>query len=67
MPLLQLPLQAQLQSLVQHQLQPTMGIRSDLLLMTCHFIVESADGSKMEARPILDSGSSTSFVSEYLA
>ena len=45
----------------------TMGIRSDLLLMTCRVIVESAEGLKMEARAILDSGSSASFVSERLS
>ena len=41
------------------------GIRSDLLLMTCR--VESSDGSRMEARALLDSGSFASFVSERLA
>ena len=43
------------------------GIKSDLLLMTCRVLVESHDGSVMEARAILDSGSSASFVSERLA
>ena len=43
------------------------GIKSDLLLMTCRVLVESSDGSTMEARAILDSGSSASFVSERLA
>ena len=45
----------------------TMGIQSDVLLMTCRVLAESADGSVMEARAILDSGSSASFVSERLA
>ena len=43
------------------------GIRSDLLLMTCRVMVESSDGFRMEARALLDSGSSASFVSERLA
>jgi len=42
------------------------GIKSNLLLMTCRVLVESGDGSLMEARAILDSGSSASFVSERL-
>ena len=42
----------------------TMGIRSDLLLMTCRVLVQSSNGSTMEARAILDSGSTASFVSE---
>ena len=45
----------------------TMGIKSDLLLMTCRIRVEAADGTYTEARAILDSGSSSSFISERLA
>lgn len=43
------------------------GIKSDLLLMTCRVKVEVSNGSVMEARAILDSGSSASFISERLA
>ena len=43
------------------------GIRSDVLLMTSSVLAESPDGSVMEARAMLDSGSSASFVSERLA
>ena len=35
--------------------------------MTCRVLVQSSDGSTMEARAILDSGSAASFVSERLA
>ncbi len=42
----------------------TTGIKPDLLLMTCRVMVESPDGPMMEARAILDSGSSASFISE---
>ena len=44
-----------------------MGIKSDLLLMTCRVVVEAPDGSTVEARAILDSASSASFISERLA
>ena len=44
-----------------------MGNRSDLPLMMCYVIVESAEELRMEARAILDSGSSASFVSERLS
>ena len=44
----------------------TTGIRSDIL-MTCRVVVKSSHGSKMEARALLDSGSSVSFVSQRLA
>ena len=44
-----------------------MGIKSDLLLMTCRIRVEAPDGTYTEARAILDSGSSSSFISERLA
>ncbi len=36
------------------------------LLMTCQVVVSSPDGSRMKARALLDSASSTSFVSEGL-
>ena len=39
------------------------GIKSNMLLMTCCVQVEAPDGSTMEARAILDSGSSASFIS----
>ena len=42
----------------------TTRIKSDLLLMTCRVLVEAPDGSMMEARTILDSGSSDPFNSE---
>ena len=45
----------------------TTGIKSNLLLMTCQVKVEAPDGSSMQARAILDSGSSASFISERLA
>ena len=44
-----------------------MGIKSNLLLMTCRVAVEAPDGSSVEARALLDSASSASFVSERLA
>ena len=37
------------------------------LLMTCHVLVHSPDGSSIAARAVLDSASSASFVSERLA
>ena len=43
------------------------GIKSNLLLMTCRVKVEAQDGSTMEARAILDSSSSASFISKHLA
>ena len=43
------------------------GIKSEILLMTCRVRVEAQDGSTMEARAMLDSGSSASFISEHLA
>lgn len=45
----------------------TMGPQSNLLLMTCCILVEAPDGSTTQARAILDSASSASFVSERLA
>ena len=44
-----------------------MGIRANMLLMTCYVQVESPDGSLVKARALLDSASSASFVSERLA
>ena len=44
-----------------------MGIKSNLLLMTCNILVESPDGSSVKVRALLDSASSASFVSERLA
>lgn len=42
------------------------GVTSNTLLMTCQVIVKSLDGSSIRARALLDSASSTSFVSERL-
>ena len=44
-----------------------MGIKSNVLLMTCRILVEAPDGSSVEARALLDKGSSASFVSTRLA
>ena len=43
------------------------GLSSNTLLMTCRVLVDAPDGSKVEARALLDSASSASFVSERLA
>ena len=45
----------------------SMGIKSNLLLMTCNVTVISPAGYSVQARALLDSVSSTSFVSEKLA
>ena len=42
------------------------GLSSNSLLMTCCVLVDAADGSSIEARAILDSASSASFISERL-
>ena len=42
-------------------------LKSNLLLMTCRIVVYAPDGSSIEARALLDSASSASFVSERLA
>ncbi len=42
------------------------GILPDTLLMTCQVLVKSPDGSKVKVRALLDSASSSSFVSERL-
>ena len=44
-----------------------MGFASNSLLMTCRVLIDAPDGSSVEARAILDSASSASFVSERLA
>ena len=44
-----------------------MGIKPNLLLMTCRILVEVPDGSSVEVWALLDSASSASFVSEQLA
>ena len=44
-----------------------MGIKSNLLLMTCRVLVKAPDGSSVEARALLDSASSASFISEQVA
>ena len=41
-------------------------LSSNLLLMTCHILVDSPDGLAIEARVVLDSTSSASFVSKRL-
>ena len=43
------------------------GLSSKSLLMTCRVLVDAPDGSSVEARAILDSASSASFVSERLS
>lgn len=43
------------------------GFTSNALLMTCRLLVHAPDGSSVTARGLLDSASSTSFVSERLA
>ena len=43
------------------------GLASSALLMTCRVLVDAPDGSSVEARAILDSASSASFVSERLS
>ena len=44
----------------------TMGNQSNVLLMTCRVNIKSPNGSAMESRALLDSGSSASFISERL-
>lgn len=41
-------------------------LRSSSLLMTCRVLVFAPDGSSIEARALLDNGSTSSFVSEHL-
>ena len=43
------------------------GIKSNCLLMTCHVLIDAHDGSSVEARAIVDSASSASFVSERIS
>ena len=43
------------------------GLTSNTLLMTCQLLINAPDGSVVRARGLLDSASSTSFVSERLA
>ena len=43
------------------------GLGRDVLLMTCTMLIKSPTGISIEARGILDSASSSSFVSECLA
>lgn len=45
----------------------SVGLCSNVLLMTCRVLVEAPDGSTTESRALFDSGSSASFVSERLA
>ena len=42
-------------------------LRSSSLLMTCRILVFGPDGSSVEARALLDNGSTSSFISEHLA
>ena len=42
------------------------GFSSNTLLMTCQVLIHSPDGTSLKARALLDSASSTSFVSERL-
>ena len=41
-------------------------LKSSALLMTCRVLVTALNGSRVEARALLDNASSTSFVSEHL-
>ena len=43
------------------------GLKSNSLLMTCRILVSAPDGTSVEARAVLDSASSASFISERLA
>ena len=43
-----------------------MKLKSSALLMTCRVLVFAPDGSTMEARALLDNGSTSSFISERL-
>ena len=43
------------------------GLKSSNLLMTCQYLVSAPSGLLIKARALLDSGSSTSFVSEQLS
>ena len=43
------------------------GIKSNRVLMTCRILIDAPDGSSVEARAILDSTSSASFVSERIS
>ena len=43
------------------------GLNSNAFLMTCHVMVDTLDGSSVEAHAILDCASSASFISERLA
>ena len=45
----------------------TTRISSNILLMTCRVLVIAPDGSTVNARALLDSGSTVSFISERLA
>ncbi len=51
--------------LVSSNTQP--GFTGNALLMTCQVLLHSPDGSQVRARGVIDSGSSTSFISERLA
>ena len=42
----------------------SIGVMTDMLLMTCQVSVQAPDGSKMKARALLDPASSSSFISE---
>ena len=42
-------------------------LKSNILLMTCQVIALSPDGQTTQARVLLDTGSTTSFISEHLA
>ena len=42
------------------------GTSSNTLMMTCQVLIHSPDGSQIRARSLLDSGSSTSFISQRL-
>lgn len=42
-------------------------LKASSLLMTCIVVISSADGNSVEARAVLDPGSTASFITERLA
>lgn len=43
------------------------GLKSNCLLMTCHILIDTPNGSSVESRATLDSASSASFISERIS
>ena len=50
-----------------HVVSAHAAVKPNVLLMTCQVFVQSPEGTLLKARALLDSGSSTSFVSERIA